>query len=232
MSTLLLCLAGPMQAWGTDSKFEVRGAGREPSKSGVIGLLAAALGRSRDSDLSDLNALRFGIRVEQEGVLLRDYHTVCVTEKPYVTNRYYLADACFLVGLEGETSFLEQLSDALTNPVFPLFLGRRSCPPCQPLVLGIRNKNLIAALSDEPWQASEYMQKKLRGRADNAALRIRVDAPDGSSASKIRDTAISFDPRRRRYGYRNVIELNVTASQKSSPMECYSAEHDPMEELR
>ena len=109
---------------------------------------------------------------------------------------------------------------------------RRSCPPCQPLVLGIRNKNLIAALSDEPWQASEYMQKKLRGRADNAALRIRVDAPDGSSASKIRDTAISFDPRRRRYGYRNVIELNVTASQKSSPTECYSAEHDPMEELR
>lgn len=67
MSTLLLRLAGPMQAWGTDSKFEVRGAGREPSKSGVIGLLAAALGRSRDSDLSDLNALRFGIRVEQEG---------------------------------------------------------------------------------------------------------------------------------------------------------------------
>ncbi len=233
MSTLLLRLAGPMQAWGADSKFEVRGTGREPSKSGVIGLLAAALGRSRDSDLSDLNALRFGVRVEQEGMLLRDYHTVCVTEKPYVTNRYYLADACFLVGLEGEASFLEQLSGALMNPVFPLFLGRRSCPPCQPLVLGIRDKDLIAALSDEPWRASEYMQKKLRGRADRAVLRIRADAPDGSSASKIRDAVISFNPRRRRYGYRNVIELSTAAvSQKSSPTECCSAEHDPMEELR
>ena len=44
MSTLLLRLAGPMQSWGTDSKFDVRRTGREPSKSGVIGLVAAALG--------------------------------------------------------------------------------------------------------------------------------------------------------------------------------------------
>jgi len=44
MATLLLRLAAPLQAWGADSKFETRKTAREPTKSGVIGLLAAALG--------------------------------------------------------------------------------------------------------------------------------------------------------------------------------------------
>ena len=39
MATLLLRLAAPLQAWGADSKFETRKTGREPTKSGVIGLL-------------------------------------------------------------------------------------------------------------------------------------------------------------------------------------------------
>ena len=43
MATLLLRLAAPLQAWGADSKFETRKTNREPTKSGVIGLLAAAL---------------------------------------------------------------------------------------------------------------------------------------------------------------------------------------------
>ena len=69
MSTLLLRLAGPMQSWGTDSKFDVRRTGREPSKSGVIGLVAAALGIARQDRqaLQTLNDLRFGVRVDHEG---------------------------------------------------------------------------------------------------------------------------------------------------------------------
>ena len=59
MSTLLLRLAAPLQAWGTDSKFETRRTNQEPSKSGVIGMLAAALGLPRDADLSALAALVF-----------------------------------------------------------------------------------------------------------------------------------------------------------------------------
>ena len=75
MSTLLLRLAASMQAWGSDFRFEVRRTGREPTKSGVIGLLAAALGRSRADSIDDLCQLRFGVRVDQEGQLLRDFHT-------------------------------------------------------------------------------------------------------------------------------------------------------------
>ena len=77
MATLLLRLAAPLQSWGADSKFEIRKTNREPTKSGVIGLLAAALGLRRDETeaLQRLNRLRFGVRVDQEGSLLVDFHT-------------------------------------------------------------------------------------------------------------------------------------------------------------
>ena len=77
MATLLLRLAAPLQSWGADSKFEIRKTNREPTKSGVLGLLAAALGVRRDDDegLQELKTLRFGVRVDQEGGLLVDFHT-------------------------------------------------------------------------------------------------------------------------------------------------------------
>ena len=117
MATLLLRLAAPLQSWGADSKFEIRKTEREPTKSGVIGLLAAALGLRRDdaAGLQPLCGLRFGVRVDREGALLEDFHTAGnptprqvqaarrkgrTPDAPYVTRRYYLADAVFLVGLE------------------------------------------------------------------------------------------------------------------------------------
>ena len=136
-STLLLRLAAPLQSWGMDAKFEIRRTNREPTKSGVIGLLAAALGRRRDEPVDDLSRLHFGVRVDQEGELLRDYHTASSPKKEserYVTERYYLSDAVFLVGLESaDRDLLHSLEEALRFPVFPLFLGRRSCPPTLPL---------------------------------------------------------------------------------------------------
>ena len=77
MATLLLRLAAPLQSWGADSKFEIRKTEREPTKSGVIGLLAAALGLRRDdaAGLQPLCGLRFGVRVDREGALLEDFHT-------------------------------------------------------------------------------------------------------------------------------------------------------------
>lgn len=142
MATLLLRLAAPLQAWGADSKFETRKTAREPTKSGVIGLLAAALGLRRDETepLTRLVQLRFGVRVEREGQLLVDFHMARNEEKDrsYVTYRHYLEDAVFLVGLESEdTALLQELAEALTHPVFPLYLGRRACPPTLPLCLGL-----------------------------------------------------------------------------------------------
>ena len=126
MATLLLRLAAPLQAWGADSKFETRKTGREPTKSGVIGLLAAALGVRRDEAeaLARLTGLRFGVRVEREGQLLVDYHTAKTQDEKtsYVTYRHYLQDAVFLAGMESEdTALLQQLQQALLHPVFPLY---------------------------------------------------------------------------------------------------------------
>lgn len=85
MATLLLRFAAPLQSWGIDSKFDTRKTGREPSKSGVVGLLAAALGYRRDEadKLNTLNALRFGVRTDREGKLLCDFQMVH-GEKDYV----------------------------------------------------------------------------------------------------------------------------------------------------
>lgn len=218
MATLLLRLAAPLQSWGIDSKFDTRKTEREPSKSGVIGLLAAALGYKRyEADkLSQLNELRFGVRTDREGTLLRDYHTVH-GEKSYVTERYYLADAVFVVGLEGTRETLETLAYALSHPVYPLYLGRRSCPPTLPLCLGIREEPLIEALEKEPPLASQK----------EGTMRITVDASDGDPGVAARhDLPISFDPRRRRYGYRNVVEKTIAQAKKNTP-----PEHDPFAEL-
>ena len=98
MAVLLLRLSAPLQAWGTEnSKFEIRKTGREPSKSGIVGLLAAALGirRNEPEKLRELNALRIGVRIDRAGKLLRDYQTV-QAKPPYVTSRYYLSDASSL----------------------------------------------------------------------------------------------------------------------------------------
>lgn len=222
MSTLLLRLAGPLQSWGSDSRFEVRRTGREPTKSGVIGLLAAALGRSRSDSLQDLCGLRFGVRVDQEGRLLRDFHTAR-GKTTYVTSRYYLCDAVFLVGLETEDeALLKQLEQALHSPVYPLFLGRRSCPPTLPLVMGIRKESLVEALKNEPWTASPWMQGKTRGK--NPGLRLLTDGGcGGRKAGMQRDLPVSFHIEVRAYAYREQEEhLPVVPPQEM---------HDPMAEL-
>ena len=220
MATLLLRLAAPLQAWGADSKFETRKTGREPTKSGVIGLLAAALGVRRDEAeaLARLTGLRFGVRVEREGQLLVDYHTAKTQDEKtsYVTYRHYLQDAVFLAGMESEdTALLQQLQQALLHPVFPLYLGRRSCPPTLPLCLGLRQCSLREALQTEPPLCS--------GRLG----RMVLDAdPQEPGAAVQRDVPISFDPHHRQYGYRSVRELWRTLPDRPE-----NTEHDPFREL-
>ena len=239
MSTLLLRLAAPLQAWGTESKFESRRTQREPSKSGVIGMLAAALGLRRDADLSELTALRFGVRVDREGKVIRDFHTAQAvktekkakkekTEEPekigYVTSRYYLSDAVFLVGLESEDhALLEKIETALRAPYFPLFLGRRSCPPTLPLVLGLREKDLETALREEDNQNQNARSIKRTRRY------IRLDSmPDELEGAVVRDLPISFNPIKREFGYRRAKEiwLRDDVNREES-----ADEHDAMAEL-
>jgi CRISPR system Cascade subunit CasD len=129
---LMLRLEGPLQAWGVRSRWDVRDTQLEPTKSGVIGLLGCALGYPmHDARLeTELDAgLRFGVRVENSGRVLEDYHTVTdflptaegtyrhsgvktssslerlridpdATPATIISPRFYLEDAAFLVALE------------------------------------------------------------------------------------------------------------------------------------
>jgi CRISPR system Cascade subunit CasD len=242
MSTLLLRLAAPLQSWGFASRFDIRDTAREPTKSGVIGLLAAALGRSRTENMDDLERLDFGVRIDQPGTLLRDYHIARrrtnsnrPNEAPkydsYQTYRHYLADAVFLVGLEGEEWLLQRLMIALQNPVFPLYLGRRSCPPAGQLVLGLRDKPLLQALEEEPWQASEWYRNQIRKKHLNQVkLTIVNDAkPNEQGVFFRRDLPVSFDQRHRLYEFRIVMDTVDAVSIKiPQPTAEIETEHDAM----
>lgn len=160
MATLLLRLQGPMQSWGTRSRFDHRDTWPYPTKSGVLGLLAAALGRDRQEDISDLAALRMGVRVDQKGVLRVDYQTAQEVLRADLKGRgnvqswrYYLADAAFLVGLEGPFSLLQEAHRALENPRYVLYLGRKGYVPSPPPYLkdGLREEPLEEALRTYPF---------------------------------------------------------------------------------
>lgn len=168
-NTLALCLDAPMQSWGLRSRFNRRDTAQEPTKSGVVGLLAAALGIGRDDDekIRSLAGLRMGVRVDREGLVERDYHTasnVPTTEgtghRTVVSQRYYLADALFLTAVESDNhDLLTQLHAALLRPQWPIFFGRKAFVPARPLVsasptqdqLGIHPGHVNDVLHQHPW---------------------------------------------------------------------------------
>jgi len=212
MSTLLLRLAAPLQAWGCNSKFNIRTTEREPTKSGVIGMISAALGipRNDESDmLGKLSELRFGVRVEREGKLLKDFHMVHEVKDSHVTERYYLSDAVFLVALESDDNeLLTQISKAVLNPVYPLFLGRRSCPVTLPVYIGMREDSMLNVLKNE---------KRL---VDSNDMYCRIEYESSDDGVIVQDVPVSFSQLHRVHGYRYKKEEIISGY-----------EHDPMSEL-
>ena len=199
VATLLLRLQGPMQSWGTTSRFDERDTQLEPSKSGVIGLLCAALGRDRSEPVDDLAALRMGVRVDREGVPMRDYQTATGVliasgkadlDRTVVSPRYYLADAVFLVGLEGaDIDLLERAHAAVRTPVWPLALGRKSFVPSQPVYLpgGVVETPLEESLCKWPLlpEGAIVPGGALRGVLEDACEgSIRLDQPVAPFAAR------------------------------------------------
>lgn len=218
MKTLLMRLAGPMQSWGTQSQFRERDTGLEPSKSGVIGLLCAALGRPREASVADLAALRMGVRVEHEGAMRRDYQTAGgwhrradagygvakADGKPgstVLSDRYYLADADFLVGLSGEDErLLEMLNDALAAPRWPLCLGRKAFVPAVPVHLpdgGVVDGDVETVLKEYRWLGHPRPGERTPER-----LRLVRESDEGGARHQ--DVPVSFALGRRAFRTRYV----------------------------
>ena len=170
-NTIFLRLEGPLQSWGDPSKFVVRRTMDAPTKSGIVGMLCCALGLSRHAvreRLPELRAIQMGVRIDRPGVRWWDYHTVGAgvglrradgetktgAQGTLITRREYLADASFLVALLGDALLIEEMAQALKNPKWPLFLGRKSCPPTLPVFAGTGSfPDLEAVLTSVPWRA-------------------------------------------------------------------------------
>lgn len=219
--TLILRLVAPMQSWGVQSDFTHRDTGLEPSKSGVIGLLCAALGKPRDEmhpqnrdkpSLAELSQLRMGARVDREGLLKRDYHTAKDVRKASgktmkdtkgteLSERFYLADAAFLVGLESDNlDLLRRLDAALHNPHWLLFFGRKAFTPTGPIWIndGIKEStSLEDALRQQP--------RVCRIRSEDESARLVIEVKPGERGEIVRrDDPISFVRGQRQFGVRQM----------------------------
>ena len=163
---LALYLDAPLQSWGHQSRFDRRTTLSWPTRSGVIGMVAAAMGIPREDreGLARLAPLRMTALLlapadpaRTAGTRLMDFHTVGggydpKTERRHmprkaggsspgtvVSHREYLQDTRFGILMAGDLPLLEAVKAALENPRWGLFLGRKSCIPASPVCQGLFN---------------------------------------------------------------------------------------------
>ncbi|GAB3551848.1 CRISPR system Cascade subunit CasD [Actinopolyspora lacussalsi] len=218
MSGLLLRLAGPMQSWGERSAFDTRDTAAFPTRSGLLGMIAAAQGRARGESLEDLAGLDFTVRVDRPGVRMVDYHTAGGglpagfkiptadgkgrprDKGTLQTWREYLADAVFVVAVTGPEEVVTGARDALREPHWQPYLGRRSCPPAQPLLLDKPVNDPVTELVENVPVA------RVVGRGERP-IEVDLVRPDGDPAevsSEIQDIPTRFGGGDRDYRLRPV----------------------------
>lgn len=222
---LFMRLAGPMQSWGVMSRFSRRDTGKEPSRSGVIGLICAAMGIDRADDghpdLAKLSRAKLGIRVLRGGVLQSDYHTaqdVAIantdrrkdgtykTKDTELSTRFYLADADFIAAVQSDDrDLLERVHAALKRPVWQLFLGRKAFVPSMPIYLKddvaiAENTDLSSVLKDAvlPERLGISISEKRLDIHQRVVIEVdNVTNTETVSGSEIRqDVPLSFAKRR------------------------------------
>ncbi|MCB5151042.1 type I-E CRISPR-associated protein Cas5/CasD [Streptococcus mutans] len=231
MKTILLKFAGPLQSWGTSSHFETRHTDFYPSKSAVIGMIAASLGyrRNEDEKIRKLNELDFAVRVDQQGNLLRDWHNAKSDKRkdPYTTNRYYLEDAVFVVAISHQNyAFIQMIEDGLRSPYFQPFMGRRACPLPVDFIVQVTNDSALDSLKQLDWQAAAWYMKR-QSTDDRISLEIYTDSYlTGKESYQLRqDKVLSFSQKERKFGFRYESRVRVEVL---NPLwqEQSSTEHD------
>lgn len=160
--TLAFVIDAPMQSWGASSRFQQRDTASWPTKSALVGIMAAAMGIDKHAEheaelIAPLAALRCTVLLwpkEAPVTRLLDFHTVgggfdksIPMEKlsmpskagdgsafgTVITRRTYLSDARFIALFEGDHAVLESCAAALRDPVWGVWFGRKCCPPSRPL---------------------------------------------------------------------------------------------------
>lgn len=187
---IVLRLEGSLQSWGFDSQYNRRNTGLMPTKSAIAGICCAALGFMRGSEKEQDFLTSFGkvpmlaIAIPRNGAKkelpvrrLQDYHTVQNTKTAegkskdcHITYRQYLTDATFGILLTGKLSLLKEIAEALENPVWGIWLGRKTCIPSAPVFVGLKDNRgdalrlLIGENSIESFTRQEEVETFSEGR--------------------------------------------------------------------
>ncbi|XJS11047.1 type I-E CRISPR-associated protein Cas5/CasD [Aerococcaceae bacterium WGS1372] len=235
MKTLLLKFSGPLQSWGTTAHFETRHTDRYPSKSAVIGLIAASLGYRRDEDekVQPLNQLDFGVRLDQEGSMLRDYHIAQkykangAFDRTYVTNRYYLEDAVYVVAIGHEDdTLIERIENGLKYPYFQPFMGRRSLPLPADFIIGTYEMSVLECLENHPWQAANWYQQQ---HTNLLSAYVESELAEEGIRRMRQDRVESFSQMNRRFGFRGETEITIRVTTNILEKTTDDMEHDPFD---
>lgn len=198
---LILRLEGAMQSWGESSKWDTRDTAIMPTKSGVIGLLACALGLPRgDERITALyDAVQVAVRTDRQGSRMVDYHTVTgeplrnaegkprSTGNTFISHRDYWQDASFLVVIEAECGLLEQLKQALLHPKWCLYLGRKSCVPSRPVFEALTYAYTSSLDAIQRYPAAPRAQYPMLYECESASPQAaELTRPDGKPAAGTR----------------------------------------------
>lgn len=227
MKFLALRMSGALQSWSPTSRFTTRTAGSFPTLSGTLGIVASAMGFDRDNPegLTKLEGLTLAVRIDASGTVLRDYHTVEYKKgEKKLTDRFYLQNAKFyalLYSPQGQDGLLHEIESALRQPKNILFLGRKSCPPSESIIVGvIEADNVSDALESLPLMQSETEA----GEASEVRLDAWIPGDSGSEITLVPDVPVSFDSRRREHTSRVISKISVHV-----PNPFYVKHHDPMD---
>lgn len=220
MKYLALFLRAPLQSWGVSGKFGERPTMSFPSKSGILGMVAAATGIDRTDDawLQQATKLSFSARAYRMGTRLSDYHTVgCGYGKetefsrrsipakaedgkpgnPAVTRREYLQDTTFGVVLFGDDeTLLKQMENGLANPVWGVWLGRKSCIPTEPVLAGLFTDE------ESAWKKLEERAQRCSSSENGREIPAMVECESSGADDLVSDVPFSFA--RRNFGVRAV----------------------------
>ena len=214
MKTVVMRLEGPLQSWGVESKGAARGTLAFPSRSGVMGMILAAigLGGGQEEMLERLSHGRMDViswhRPGRQMKEMTDFQTVgtCYDGKdPWqslmiprkrdgkasstaakIIRRHILQDAAFTVLLEVDDGIADDVATALSCPAWPLFLGRAAYIP---------SKFIYAGTSDSITDAEVLAEKVMKGYDNDTIVREEDGCTPG--AIVLTDVPLSFGKTRR-----------------------------------
>jgi CRISPR system Cascade subunit CasD len=198
---LLFRLYGPLASWGEVAVGEVRPSELTPSRSALLGLVAAALGLRRSDEEAQrqlTEVLHFAVRTDWGGAPLRDYHTVqtgragrketfftrrdelrAARVDTLVSQRYYRVEGAWTVVAwlrSADRWTLENLAAALRQPVFVPYLGRKSCPLAWPLEPKVVTAASVVAALEASACARWHAHVKALGRKPSESVLLSWEA--------------------------------------------------------